>query len=100
MTYTSNSSVSTAAIFSEIYYPKGWNCYIDGKLVENFRANYILRGAMIPAGSHQIIWKFEPTSFESSSRWSLIGSVLMLLLIIGVGTLEIRNLRSEKPQEV
>jgi hypothetical protein len=100
MTYTSNSSVATAAIFSEIYYPKGWNCYIDGKLVENFRANYILRGAMIPAGSHQIIWKFEPTSFESSSRWSLIGSVLMLLLIIGVGTLEIRKLRLEKPQEV
>ena len=96
LTYKSNNSVATAAIFSEIYYPKGWNCYIDGKLVENFRANYILRGTMIPAGSHVINWRFEPKSFEASSSWSLIGSILILLMFIGICTLEIRTFGREK----
>jgi hypothetical protein len=91
MTYKSNNSTEAAAIFSEIYYPKGWNCYLDGKLVENFRANYILRGAMIPAGTHIITWKFEPKSFETASTWSLIGSILILLVFVGVCTLEIKK---------
>jgi hypothetical protein len=100
ITYQSKNSVSTVAIFSEIYYPKGWNCYIDGKPVENFRANYILRGVMIPAGSHEITWKFEPATFEKSSTWSLIGSILMLLVFIGVCTLELKNSSELKTGDV
>ncbi|MBM3186184.1 MAG: YfhO family protein [Bacteroidetes bacterium] len=92
LTYKSTNSVSAPAIFSEIYYPEGWNCYVDGKKVENFRANYVLRGAMIPAGSHVISWKFEPKSFETSSTWSLIGSILTLLTFIGICSLEVKNL--------
>jgi uncharacterized membrane protein YfhO len=91
MTYKSNNSVAAAAIFSEIYYPEGWNCYLDGKTIENFRANYVLRGVVIPAGSHTISWKFEPKSFEKSSTWSLIGSILTLIIFIGVCSLEIKN---------
>ena len=91
MTYKSTNSVEAAAIFSEIYYPEGWNCYIDGKNVDNFRANYVLRGVVIPAGSHTISWKFEPKSFEKSSTWSLIGSILTLIVFIGVCSLEIKN---------
>jgi hypothetical protein len=91
MTYKSNNSVAAAAIFSEIYYPEGWNCYVDGKTIENFRANYVLRGVVIPAGSHTISWKFEPKSFEKSSTWSLIGSILTLIIFIGVCSLEIKN---------
>lgn len=96
LTYKSTNSVSAPAIFSEIYYPEGWNCYVDGKKVENFRANYVLRGAMIPAGSHVITWKFEPKSFESSSTWSLIGSILTLLTFIGVCSLEVKNLSFDR----
>jgi hypothetical protein len=91
MTYKSTNSVAAAAIFSEIYYPEGWNCYIDGKNVDNFRANYVLRGVVIPAGSHTISWKFEPKSFEKSSTWSLIGSILTLIIFVGVFSLEIKN---------
>jgi hypothetical protein len=85
--YTSNSTIPMNAVFSEIYYSDGWNCYIDGKKTDKiFRANYILRGAMIPAGKHSITWKFEPISFKKASGYSMIGSLLLLLslgLVVG-----------------
>lgn len=86
--YSSNSKTELPAIFSEIYYPEGWNCYVDGKQIETFRANYILRGAIIPAGKHVIEWKFEPSSFNSGATYSLIGSILLLLLFTGISLKE------------
>ncbi|NBW29881.1 MAG: hypothetical protein EBR35_01275 [Flavobacteriales bacterium] len=87
LAYTSNSTIPMNAVFSEIYYSDGWNCYIDGKKTDKiFRANYILRGAMIPAGKHSITWKFEPVSFKKASGYSMIGSLLLLLslgLVVG-----------------
>lgn len=77
--YAVNTSADLPAIFSEIYYPEGWNCYADGKQLKPFRANYILRGAIIPAGSKLVIWKFEPKSFYLASKIALVGSLLLLL---------------------
>ena len=84
ISYQSNSKVEAPAIFSEIYYPEGWNCYIDGEKTDKiFRANYILRGALIPAGKHKIEWKFEPESFSSSSTTSMVGSGLLFAFVLG-----------------
>jgi hypothetical protein len=92
LTYQSNSKSSLPAVFSEIWYPEGWNCYIDGQKSDKiFRANYILRGAIIPAGKHKIEWKFEPTSYQSGSTASLIGSILLIVLFAGA-TLKESNL--------
>jgi hypothetical protein len=92
LTYQSKNSFEAPAIFSEIWYPEGWNCYIDGKQTDKiFRANYVMRGAIIPAGSHEVVWKFEPETFNTSSFWSLIGSATLLLTLLGVFTLEIRQ---------
>jgi hypothetical protein len=82
--YISKSSIDLPAVFSEIYYPEGWNCYVDGKKVKTFRANYVLRGAMIPSGKHTIKWKFEPETFAKSQTASLVGSVLLLLVCFGI----------------
>ena len=82
--YFSESSTDLPAVFSEIYYPKGWNCYVDGKEVRTFRANYVLRGAMIPAGKHTIKWKFEPQTFYTSKTISLSASWLLLLICAAV----------------
>jgi hypothetical protein len=85
--YQSKLAKSAPAIFSEIYYPEGWNCYIDGKLTPTFRANYILRGVMVPAGNHDIEWRFEPASFEKASMFGTLGSFSLLagcLLIFGL----------------
>jgi hypothetical protein len=61
LVYESKTSKDQLAVFSEIYYDKGWNAYIDGKLTPYFRTNYVLRGMVVPAGSHKIEWKFEPS---------------------------------------
>lgn len=79
--YESNASTPQVALFSEIYYPGGWNAYIDGKPVAYFKANYVLRGLVIPAGKHQIDFKFEPKSFTWGARLSTIFSYLLLALL-------------------
>jgi uncharacterized membrane protein YfhO len=84
LTYASNSKTDQLAVFSEIYYPEGWNCYVDGKEIKTIRANYILRAAKIPKGSHKIEWKFEPKAFKTGSNLSFAGSSLLLLACIGV----------------
>jgi hypothetical protein len=77
--YKSVSKTKQLAIFSEIYYPAGWSCYIDGKATEALRANYILRGVVVPAGSHKIEWKFEPVSVSRGNNLAMFGSSILLL---------------------
>lgn len=84
--YAVSTKTDLPAIFSEIYYPEGWNCYADGKQLKPFRANYVLRGAIIPAGTKTVEWKFEPKSYFVSSKIALVGSLFLLfgfLFIIG-----------------
>jgi len=97
--YSSNSKTELPAIFSEVYYPEGWNCYVDGKLIESFRANYILRGAIIPAGKHNIDWKFEPVSYIKGSRYASIFSILNLLLFLGTLAWEGKSILSKSEEE-
>ena len=81
--YESQNSKEGLAVFSEIYYPKGWNAYIDGKKSSFFRANYVLRAMQTPAGTHIIEFKFEPQVVKTGSTIAMISSVLMLILLIG-----------------
>jgi hypothetical protein len=71
------------AVFSEIYYPAGWKCYIDGKESEYFRTNYVLRGMILPGGSHQVRFTFEPSSYINGNKISLASSILLFLLAAG-----------------
>jgi hypothetical protein len=81
--YTSQNPNKGLAIFSEIYYPKGWKVTIDGKEVAQLRANYTLRGLEIPAGNHTVEFKFEPQVVKTGGTIALGSSILMLLLLIG-----------------
>lgn len=81
LVYESNSKTDLPAIFSEIFYDKGWNVTIDGKPSEYFRANFVLRGMIVPAGKHTIEFKFEPKSYFLGEKISLFTSILVLLLI-------------------
>jgi len=89
--YNSNSSKNGIAIFSEIYYDKGWNAYVDGELKPHFRANYVLRGMQIPAGNHKVEFKFEPAVYHVSERISLASSVVLLLLLAFVSVKELKD---------
>lgn len=91
LTYSSTSTKPGLAVFSEIYYDKGWNAYVDGQLQPHFRVNYVLRGMIIPAGSHQVEFRFEPVVYRQGERISLASSILLLLLFAGAAFVEIRN---------
>ena len=89
--YTSSSNKDGIVIFSEIYYDKGWNAYIDGNLSPYFRANYVLRGMQIPSGEHVVEFKFEPQSYYLSENISLASSTILLLLLFFVSFKELRS---------
>jgi len=89
--YNSNSTKDGIAIFSEIYYDKGWNAYVDGDLKPHFRANYVLRGMQIPAGNHVVEFKFEPAVYHVSERIALGSSVVLLLLLAFVSVKELKD---------
>lgn len=85
---------SELAVFSEIYYPKGWKATIDGKESEIIRVNYILRGLVIPSGKHKIEFYFDPPGYTSANMVSLISSSLLILFALYVlGKLYSGNLR-------
>ncbi|HEA31335.1 MAG TPA: hypothetical protein ENH91_15305 [Leeuwenhoekiella sp.] len=81
--YQSKSSREQLAVFSEVYYPWGWNAYLDGKKVSHFRADYLLRAMMVPAGAHTIEFKFEPEVIATGSAVSLTSNIILVLVILG-----------------
>jgi hypothetical protein len=83
LTYTSKASGSRFAVFSEIYYPKGWIAYIDGKESEIAQVNYVLRGLVIPEGEHTIEFKFHPQSYYLGHNLALGSSVIAVLFLFG-----------------
>ncbi|NML40450.1 YfhO family protein [Chitinophaga sp. G-6-1-13] len=81
--YTSSNSQEGLGVFSEIYYPAGWNAYIDGKKTDIVRVDYALRGLKIPAGQHKIDLKFEPATFYTAQKISSVTSIILVLVVIG-----------------
>ena len=78
--YKFDSEEDELVVFSEIYYDKGWNAYIDGEKKPYFRTNYVLRAMVVPAGNHEIVWKFEPKVYYTGGKISLFTSLLVILI--------------------
>lgn len=95
MVYQSGSTSNQVAVFSEIYYNKGWKMYIDGVESPYFRADYVLRAAQIPAGNHKIEFKFHPASYYTGENISLAGSVIMILALGGAAYAEVKRKKTE-----
>jgi len=89
--YQSECNNEQLAVFSEIYYDKGWNAFIDEKAAPYFRANYVLRAMIIPKGKHKIEFQFEPRGYRIGEKVSMASSILLLLLFAGTVFIEIRN---------
>lgn len=86
------------AVFSEMYYDKGWKAFIDGEEVPHFRVNYILRGMVLPSGEHTIEFRFEPDSYFKGNKIASASSYILFLLLIGAIGWEIRQ--RKQPEEI
>lgn len=86
------------AVFSEIWYgpDKGWKSYIDGKEVEHFRSNYLLRALNVPKGHHEIIFEFNPRSYELGTIIGFISSGIILLFGCLALYIQFRPISEEK----
>lgn len=78
LVYRTDLATPAPVIFSEIYYPDGWNAYIDGQPAKYFRANYVLRAMIAPQGEHTVEFRFEPREVIEGDRISLVCSLLLL----------------------
>jgi hypothetical protein len=76
--YTFQSASNQFAVFSEVYYDRGWKAFIDGKESPIVKTNYVLRGLAVPAGRHQIEFRFEPKSYLMGHRITGICQILLL----------------------
>lgn len=91
--YISETEHPHTAVFSEIYYPYGWKATIDGEPTEIFRVNYMLRAITLPAGRHEIVFRFDPDSVHRGNIMALTCLVIFLITLIAMCILEIRKMR-------
>lgn len=81
--YTANAGTPQFAVFSEVYYPAGWNAYIDEQKAEIVKTNYFMRGLKVPAGKHSVKLVFEPPTIKKGMAISYISSWLLAIVVIG-----------------
>ena len=98
--YAYSTDAERAAIFSEIYYPKGWKAWTEpadsygevrnghyiptsnAQEINLFRADWMLRGAIIPQGEGQLIMRFEPDSYQLGEDVSRASSIALIILLL------------------
>ena len=91
LTYETQNPSDGVAVFSEVYYPDGWQVTIDGQPVELARADYVLRTLYVPAGSHTIQMAFDPQSIHVTEAIAYGALILLLIATIAVLGIYIRK---------
>ena len=98
LTYHAKSQKGGVAVFSEIYFPWGWNVTIDDKPVEMARVNYVLRALNVPAGDHKIEMYFDPQSIHTTTTVASVAVILIYLALIAAVLLALKG-KSEKEEK-
>lgn len=80
--YQYTADAAGVAVFSEIFYDKGWTATIDGAQAPYFRADYVLRAMELPAGTHTVEWRFRAPHWAAVEAVTLVSSLLILLGLV------------------
>ena len=95
LVYSFDSKTDQLAVFSEIYYDKGWNAYVDGKKMDYIRANYLLRAMPLHSGKYEIEFKFEPASYRIGNIIALTSSVLLVLSLLAFALVQVKKRKQQ-----
>ena len=91
--YEYSTPAEAVAVFSEIYYDKGWTATIDGEEAPAFRADYVLRAMRLPAGTHVVEWRFRAPGWRAAEAVTGICSVVILVSAAAAVVLAVRRKR-------
>lgn len=97
--YEYSSPEEAAAVFSEIYSAKGWKAYVDGQETPHFRADYILRGMILPAGSHTVEFRYRAENFDGIYAAARAFSIIILISVIASASLTIIKKRKNTTED-
>jgi len=95
MQYEYTTANDAFAVFSEIFYDKGWKAYVDGKETPIIRADYLLRALQLPAGTHKVEFIFDPESHKMGNLLTLIASIILGLGVAAAAYFSLRDTKKE-----
>jgi len=96
LTYHSHSANGGLAVFSEIYFPWGWKINVDGQPAEMGRVNYVLRAMQLPAGDHEIDFRFDPDEVNRTETLASVAVIVIYLLLLGALNLAVFGKAKQK----
>ena len=86
--YNYNTPSDRLAVFSEIWCNYGWKAWLEDASgnktadIELIKADWTLRAALLPAGEHKLVMRFEPESYKKGSLIASVSSWLLILLAL------------------
>ena len=81
ISYNFESLSEQLIVFSEIYYPSGWQVYLNGEKTNYFDINYLLRGMVVPKGDHLIEFYFSPKIVKTGINIRIITIIITFSII-------------------
>lgn len=95
MQYEYTATNDAFAVFSEVFYDKGWKAYVDGKEIPIIRADYLLRALQLPSGTHKVEFIFDPESHKMGNLLTLISSIILGLGVAAAAYFSLRETKKE-----
>ncbi len=81
-------------VASEVYYPAGWNAYLNGEQVPIHRINYLLRGVHVPEGEHTLEMRFEPKADRYGTWIAWVSTIFVYGGVFALVGMRVRRQRS------
>lgn len=80
--FNTKTDAERLMVISEVYYPE-WHCYVDGKEVPIYRTNFLVRGVVVPAGSHTVELRFSSPAYSLGKTISIASNAIIALVALG-----------------